>query len=358
MLGFWRITAENQKMTYMETMFNDPAASDHAKKISEELSDTVNITNRDDFGKAYEFVKNQIDEKGIAEESTKNVEEFNEDATEFCSIKIGHSCEIPFQFIHQVHRTRGLNEVFTEMVVGFEIANKSDLVTAINMVGKEDNSTALQDYIIHMQMLEFLKKKYPDVNISLHAGELWTTLEMVPPSDLTFHVNKAITVGKAQRIGHAVDIRNETSSNSTLLPKMQKIPIAVEVPLTSNFVILNVSVADHPFRYFLEKDVPVVLSTDDPGILRTNMTNEYAKAAYLYQDLNYSDFKKIVRNSLEYSFLPGKSLWIDPGTYKETLDMCVFPNLVDCWDPEHDKKALMQLELEGLLDDFEENYPK
>ena len=49
--------------------------------------------------------------------------------------------------------------------------------------------------------------------------------------------------------------------------------------------------------------VPVALSTDDEGVSRINLTHEYVRAAMTYP-LSYSDLKEMVRNGIEYSFLP------------------------------------------------------
>jgi hypothetical protein len=54
--------------------------------------------------------------------------------------------------------------------------------------------------------------------------------------------------------------------------------------------------------------VPVALATDDPGISRITLTHEFARAVDEF-GLGYADLKAIVRNSLEYSFLPGTSLF-------------------------------------------------
>jgi adenosine deaminase len=48
--------------------------------------------------------------------------------------------------------------------------------------------------------------------------------------------------------------------------------------------------------------VPVVLSTDDAGVLRIDLTNEYFRAARDY-GLGYRELKAISRNGLRYSFL-------------------------------------------------------
>ena len=86
--------------------------------------------------------------------------------------------------------------------------------------------------------------------------------------------------------------------------------VLVEINLTSNEV-LGVSGKNHPFPIYREFGVPVALSTDDEGIERIDLTNEYVRAVESY-DLSYADLKQLVRNSLEYSFLPGVSLWAAP----------------------------------------------
>jgi hypothetical protein len=49
--------------------------------------------------------------------------------------------------------------------------------------------------------------------------------------------------------------------------------------------------------------VPIALTTDDPGIERIELTDEFVRAVTDYA-LTYAEIKDIVRNSLEYSFLP------------------------------------------------------
>jgi hypothetical protein len=60
----------------------------------------------------------------------------------------------------------------------------------------------------------------------------------------------------------------------------------------------------------------VTLATDDEGIARIDLTNEYLRAALTY-DLGYRELKTMARNSLAYSFLPGAGLW-QPGTFTVT----------------------------------------
>ena len=64
----------------------------------------------------------------------------------------------------------------------------------------------------------------------------------------------------------------------------------------------------HPLPEYLRAAVPVALATDDEGVSRSNMTDEFVRAAEDYK-LSYRQLKNMVRNSLHFSFLPGASLW-------------------------------------------------
>jgi adenosine deaminase len=97
--------------------------------------------------------------------------------------------------------------------------------------------------------------------------------------------------------------------------------ILVETNLTSNADILGVSGKDHPFTLYRKFGVPVALSTDDEGVARIDLTHEYVRAVETF-GLAYPDLKEIVRNSLEYSFLPGASLWGEGGSYSQVVEAC------------------------------------
>ena len=167
---------------------------------------------------------------------------------------------------------------------------------ALNLVQSEDNLIARRDYTRHMEIVAFLAN---DVKVSLHAGELW--LGYVPPPDLTFHIRQAIEIGNARRIGHGVALAFEHDMEG-LLAEMRRRPVAVEINLSSNAIILGVHGKNHPLATYLAAGVPVVISTDDAGVSRINMTNEYFRAVH-DQGLDYRTLKAIARNALTYSFL-------------------------------------------------------
>jgi len=100
----------------------------------------------------------------------------------------------------------------------------------------------------------------------------------------------------------------------------------VEINLTSNDVILGIAGMDHPFPLYRMFGVPVALSTDDEGVSRIDLTHEFIRAIQTY-GLNYADLKKLVRTSIEHSFLPGASLWQDPDRFRRAVPACASDTL-------------------------------
>jgi adenosine deaminase len=163
-----------------------------------------------------------------------------------------------------------------------------------------------------------LHDAYPKVQISLHAGELAPGL--VPPEGLCCHIRLAVEQAHAQRIGHGVAVMYEDRPYDLLKELGQK-RVLVEINLTSNEVILGVAGGDHPLPIYRRFGVPVALSTDDEGVSRIDLTHEYVKAVETF-GLPYLDLKQMVRAGIEYSFLPGDSLWRDRGAFRLTVSAC------------------------------------
>jgi adenosine deaminase len=49
--------------------------------------------------------------------------------------------------------------------------------------------------------------------------------------------------------------------------------------------------------------VPIVISTDDAGILRSNLVHQYVLLAKRYPQVSYAEIKEYIRNSITYSFI-------------------------------------------------------
>jgi adenosine deaminase len=216
-------------------------------------------------------------------------------------------CESTVRYLYELHRGVPLPQLFAEMIVGYELASADPRVVGLNPVMPEDSYVSMHDFDEQMKMFAFFHQFYPKIHLTTHAGEL--TPGLVPPEGLRNHIRDSVVIAGAQRIGHGVDVTYEDDA-AGLLSLMAKRHVAVEVCLTSNDVILGVSGKAHPLHRYLEAGVPVALATDDPGVSRDDMTNQYMRAVQ-EQGLKYPTLKRLARNSLEYSFAEGESLWAD-----------------------------------------------
>ncbi|MDP2959314.1 MAG: hypothetical protein Q8N53_23035 [Longimicrobiales bacterium] len=216
-------------------------------------------------------------------------------------------CTVTQRYLYQVLRAFPREMVFAQILAGFELAQRDRRFVGLNLVQPEDDRVAMGDYSLHMRIIGFLRELYPDVPVTLHAGELAPGL--VPPEGLRFHIREAVGVAGARRIGHGVDVLYEDDPDA-LLRLMAQRRVMVEINLTSNDVILGVVGGRHPLRTYLDYGVPVALSTDDEGVSRSEMTLEYRKAVE-QQGVDYLTLKAMARNSLEYAFVEGASLWRD-----------------------------------------------
>jgi hypothetical protein len=266
-------------------------------------------------------------------------------------------CAVTIRYIAQVIRTFPPAQVFAQAEFGYALAAADPRVVGVNLVAPEDDPTTLRDYDKQMRLLGFMGRRYPTVRLSLHAGEL--TMGLVPTADLRRHIRDAVEIAGARRIGHGVDLRYEDDAGALLLEMAAK-RVMVEINLTSNDVILGVRGADHPFETYLHAGVPVALSTDDEGVSRIDLTHEFTRAVLTY-GLSYGQLKTLARNSLEYAFLPGESLWASASASPYRVrPACAGVALGSASQPElcrvllkSSARAAMQWRLEGEFKAFE-----
>lgn len=162
-----------------------------------------------------------------------------------------------------------------------------DLYVGINMVGREDNDKGYP--LRFLPVLRELRHKYPDINLSIHAGEV---------DEPNFHIRDTLLLG-AKRIGHGVNLI--TDGDTMVL--MRNGPYMVEINLISNLLLEYVQkYSQHPFPEYLRLGVPVALSTDDRGMWDSNLSDEYFVAVKEF-NLSWEELVQLGRNSLRYSFL-------------------------------------------------------
>ncbi len=224
-------------------------------------------------------------------------------------------CGVTIRYLYQVLRGLPKEQVYAQILLGFELAQADPRFVGLNLVMPEDYYVPMHDFDLHMKMLDYLHGIYPKVHISLHAGEL--AMGLVPPEGLRFHIRESIEKGHAERIGHGVSVMNERDALG-LLQEMSRRNVLVEICLTSNDLILGVRGDEHPLPVYLRYGVPVALATDDEGVSRSDMTHEYVRAAETYH-FNYVDLKRMARQSVEHSFLAGASLYSDAQAFHPVI---------------------------------------
>ncbi len=143
------------------------------------------------------------------------------------------ACQVNYRFIVQVSRNTPIEDVFAQTAFAAALIRAEPRVVALNFVQTEDNQIARRDYTRQMRIVEFLAK---DVQVALHAGELW--IGLVPPTDLTFHIRQAVEIGGARRIGHGTALAFEHDVDG-LLAELRRRPVVIEISLTSSDVILR-----------------------------------------------------------------------------------------------------------------------
>lgn len=265
-------------------------------------------------------------------------------------------CAVKVRYLYQALRGLPREAVFAQMLTGFELAQADPRFVGLNLVMPEDWYVPMHDFDLHMKMLNYLHEMDPKVHISLHAGEL--AVGLVPPEGLRFHIRDSVERAHAERIGHGVDVMEEDHPLD-LLREMAERKILVEICLTSNDVILGVRGDDHPLPVYLRYGVPVALATDDEGVSRSDMTHEYLRAVQTY-GLSYEGIKRMTRQSLEHSFLPGASLWADTKSFRAAracvLDQPGKPSSTCQKFLDSSERARLQWKVEAEFAEFETKF--
>ena len=303
LLSLQRQRAAAENLLYIEaTAWLQQEYKQAVQKLEQTLAEQTGISDERDFLNYREkLVKQPVFKKAMTD-GLEKLQKVMTHSDRQLTNEPGKEVEVRFQYY--IIRAAPRLDVLTDIITAFEGAKNSPLVVGINIVAPENNHTARNDYRVHMKMIAAIGGQYPGIKRSLHAGEL--VLGQAVPEALRFHIRDAVNVAGADRIGHGTDIAYEIDALETV-KKMKDKKIAVEILLTSNELLLGVKGNDHPFPYYVEAGVPVVLAGDDPGIMRTSHTQEFYLAASRYPLITYLDLKGFALNSIRYSFLDDRT---------------------------------------------------
>lgn len=167
-----------------------------------------------------------------------------------------------------------------------------DSIAALDLAGDELNFPAPM-FVDH-----FKKGRDAGWNITVHAGE----------ADGPQSVWNAIQLLGATRIGHSF----ATIDDPELMDYMAKNAIAIESCPTSNFHTNTVQdLKKHPLPIFLENDILVSISTDDPAVSNIDLPHEY-DVAHKIIGLTAEQLSRVQENGVKSAFLTDserKELW-------------------------------------------------
>jgi adenosine deaminase len=160
--------------------------------------------------------------------------------------------------------------------------------------------------------------------ITIHAGEgesadnIWQA---------AYHLH-------ADRIGHGLTL----TTHPQLAQRFRDRGIALELCPTSNREVVGFNDPAHaessgfptyPLRHMLDMGLPLSLCTDNPGISRTDIANEYLCAARMIDGLNLWETLALIRQGFMHSFLPAKArdqqlARLESIVFKRVSDFFVF----------------------------------
>jgi adenosine deaminase CECR1 len=177
---------------------------------------------------------------------------------------------------------------FLDNVVEQRLA-RPDRVKGFDLVQEEDRGNTnlfYLDEILNAQ--REARRRGTELPAYLHSGESnWAENE---------NLYDAVLLG-TRRVGHALALIR----HPLLLREVKTRDIAIEVcPISNQLLGFVADLRTHPAAHYINDNIPIVLSTDDPGIFQSTLTHDFY-AAYMAWGLDLKALKQLAMNSLHYS---------------------------------------------------------
>ncbi|KAJ8711004.1 hypothetical protein PYW07_008246 [Mythimna separata] len=169
-----------------------------------------------------------------------------------------------------------------------------DFLVGFDLVGQEDLGVPLREFI--HELAEVRER----LDFYLHAGE--TNWYGTTSDENLFD---AIVLG-TKRIGHGFAL----IKHPLLMEEVKKRQIALEVNVVSNNVLKLVEdPRNHPLATYLSQNIPVLLSSDNPGVWESLPMSHDFYVTFVGVASRHADLrliKQLALNSLYYSSYPDK----------------------------------------------------
>ncbi|XP_013167566.1 PREDICTED: adenosine deaminase CECR1-like [Papilio xuthus] len=213
-------------------------------------------------------------------------ERFKRDHPDFVGVKLivtRHRLKTDEEIRKTINLARQVKQEMPSFLAGFDL------------VGQEDLGRSLSD------ILPLLNEAKNDLKYYFHGGE--TNWYGTSTDENLFD---AVLLG-SKRIGHAYGLIKHPS----LLMAVKQYDIALEVNVVSNAVLgLVHDVRNHPLATYLALGLPVVLSSDDPGVWGADPLSHDFYITFMGVASKRADLrllKQLAINSIKYSTLDIKN---------------------------------------------------
>jgi adenosine deaminase len=372
MLAKLLVQAEMDSVSYVETMmsFQSAALNDLAKQLRQQFPDPAAFADPRQYPAMYGLIASGLARTvAAAGDDISLYISLMRDALGCAKAPQNPGCAVTFRFLSEVNRNSVIQEapdfakMFTQTAISFSLANLDARVVGVNLVSGEDLPISMKSFPVQMQHFSYFHSIFPKVSFALHGGELTPCFVGTGNPALFDHLAGSITAG-AKRLGHGISFAYLDANQKVQVAQLMRTAnVLVEIPFASNAQILGVAGTDHPFtQYFRDLKIPTAFATDDEGVSHSDYTSEWVYA-YLQYGLRYAEAVKLARLSLQYSFLPGSSLWQD-ASGEQVAAVCqqaqpgspVPPGSPCDTFLKDNAKAKLQWDLEARLTRFREIY--
>lgn len=299
--------ASMQNIQYLEVML-ELSKQTIPNKIIEKFPKEIN-------DESLEFIFYELIETGYIENSLAEAQaKLNScDQSFFGDFSLGDENSVRIGINIEVMRHHEIALFFCCTAAAMATAKCDKRVSGLTVDGPQYYVSATHNFLPQLQIIKFLKNKFPDIKITYHALEVNERLASL--EGMQEEAWQIMEYANPNRFGHFTGM--QFSKNLIpLMVRLKKEAKMVEVSLSTVEATVNTSPEDNPVMMIFKSGIPVTLSSDDEAITHSNLSKQYEMGCYL--GLEYAEITLLLRSSLECSFLEGESIY-EKKWYKKAL---------------------------------------